>query len=158
MWQEREGWWSCHPEAANFRSFVYSIVWSLVSVDGVRVLTIKAASTVDGRNIARQRKQNDVMDFLSTFLARYFSFFRTRRRRRRTSNVRLPLKLSSDQRETSATRVSEDLQLSTFLRQNFLFSKIFGSKNQIFVNLVRFRRTYSRMDVKINFLVKFRSR
>ena len=38
------------------------------------------------------------------------------RRRRRTSNVRLPLKLSSDQRETSVTRVSEDLQLSIFRR------------------------------------------
>ena len=36
------------------------------------------------------------------------------RRRRRTSNVRLPLELRSDRRETSATRVSEDLQISIF--------------------------------------------
>ena len=34
-----------------------------------------------------------------------------------TSNVRLPLELRSDRRETSATRVSEDLQISIFERQ-----------------------------------------
>ena len=34
------------------------------------------------------------------------------RQRRQTSNVRLPLELRSDRRETSATRVSDDLQLS----------------------------------------------
>ena len=37
-------------------------------------------------------------------------------------------------------------------------SKIFGMKSQIFVNLVRFWSTYSRMDVEISFLVKFCSR
>ena len=36
------------------------------------------------------------------------------RQRRQTSNVRLPLELRSDRRETSATRVSDDLQLSIF--------------------------------------------
>ena len=35
-------------------------------------------------------------------------------RRRRTSNVRLPLELRSDRHETSATRVSDDLQISIF--------------------------------------------
>ena len=49
-------------------------------------------------------------------------------RRRRTSKARLPLELGSDQRETSATRVSEDLQLSIFGRQ-FLFRRVlFGRK------------------------------
>ena len=80
------------------------------------------------------------------------------RRRRRTSNVRLPLELGSDRRETSATRVSDDLQLSIFRRRKKKISKIFGSKNQIFVSLVRFWRTYGRTDVKISFLVKFCSR
>ena len=46
------------------------------------------------------------------------------RRRRRTSNVGLPLELGSDQRETSATRVSEDLQISIFRRRKF-----FGRQN-----------------------------
>ena len=52
-----------------------------------------------------------------------------RRRRRRTSNVHLPLELGSNRRETSATRVSEDLQLSIFRRppkkkrQNFWIEK-----------------------------------
>ena len=36
------------------------------------------------------------------------------RQRRQTSNVRLPLELRSDRRETSATRVSDDLQISIF--------------------------------------------
>ena len=31
-----------------------------------------------------------------------------------TSNVRLPLELGSDRRETSATRVSDDLQIGIF--------------------------------------------
>ena len=49
-------------------------------------------------------------------------------RRRRTSNVRLPLELGSDRREALATRVSEDLQLSIFRhrkknRQNFRIEK-----------------------------------
>ena len=70
----------------------------------------------------------------------------------------LPLKLSSDQRETSATRVSEDLQLSIFRRQQIFLGKIFGSKRQIFDYLVRFWRTYGRTDVKNSFLVKFWSR
>ena len=39
------------------------------------------------------------------------------RQRRQTSNVRLPLELRSDRRETSATRVSDDLQLSIFRRR-----------------------------------------
>ena len=38
------------------------------------------------------------------------------RRRRRTSNDGLSLELGSDRRETSATRVSEDLQISIFRR------------------------------------------
>ena len=55
------------------------------------------------------------------------------RQRRQTSNVRLPLELRSDRRETSATRVSDDLQLSIFRRWKKQIGKIFGSKNQIFV-------------------------
>ena len=80
------------------------------------------------------------------------------RQRRQSSNVRLPLELRSDRRETSATRVSEDLQRSSFRRRKIFLAKIFGSKSQIFVNLVRFWRTYGRTDVKISFLVKFCSR
>ena len=38
----------------------------------------------------------------------------------RTSNVRLLLELRSDRRETSAMRVSDDLQISIFLRHFFL--------------------------------------
>ena len=45
------------------------------------------------------------------------------RRRRRTSNVGLPLELGSDRRETSATRVSDDLQISIFRRRKFVFGK-----------------------------------
>ena len=77
-----------------------------------------------------------------------------------TANFERPftLELGSDRRETSATRVSEDLQLSIFRRHKFFFGEIFGSKSQFFVNLVRFWRTYGRTDVKISFLVKFCSR
>ena len=46
-------------------------------------------------------------------------------RRRRTSNVRLPLELRSDRRETSATRVSDDLQISIFRRRIFCFRIFF---------------------------------
>ena len=46
-------------------------------------------------------------------------------RRRRTSNVRLPLELRSDRHETSATRVSDDLQISIFRRRIFFFGKNF---------------------------------
>ena len=53
------------------------------------------------------------------------------RQRRQTSNVRLPLELRSDRRETSATRVSDDLQLSIFRRRKKKkIGKNFGSKNQ----------------------------
>ena len=48
------------------------------------------------------------------------------RRRRRTSNVRLPLELRSDRRETSATRVSDDLQISIFRRRKMFFGKKIG--------------------------------
>ena len=51
--------------------------------------------------------------------------FSDRRRRRRSSNVPLPLKLSSDRRETSVTRVSEDLQIWIFRRQKTFFDKMF---------------------------------
>ena len=61
--------------------------------------------------------------------------------RRQTSNVRLPLELRSDRRETSATRVSEDLQISICLpKTNFseqisdLFS-VFRHYWQIFQEL-----------------------
>ena len=40
-----------------------------------------------------------------------------------TSNVRLPLELRSDRHETSATRVSDDLQISIFWRQIVFFSE-----------------------------------
>ena len=42
-----------------------------------------------------------------------------------TSNVRLPLELGSDRRETSATRVSDDLQISIFRRRKIFFRKNF---------------------------------
>ena len=45
---------------------------------------------------------------------------------RRTSNVRLPLELRSNRRETSATRVSDDLQISIFRRRKICFGNIFG--------------------------------
>merc|ERR1712078_932199 len=45
------------------------------------------------------------------------------RQRRQTSNVRLPLELRSDRRETSATRVSDDLQISIFRRRKMFFRK-----------------------------------
>ena len=41
----------------------------------------------------------------------------------RTSKVRLPLELGSDRHETSATRVSDDLQISIFRRRTFFFRK-----------------------------------
>ena len=47
------------------------------------------------------------------------------RQRRQTSNVRLPLELRSDRRETSATRVSDDLQISIFRRRKNFFGKFF---------------------------------
>ena len=51
--------------------------------------------------------------------------------RRRTSNVRLPLELSSDWRETLATRVSEALQLSMFRGRNF-FGQNFRIEKAVF--------------------------
>ena len=47
-------------------------------------------------------------------------------RRPRTSNVRLPLSLRSDRHETSAIRVSDDLQISIFRRRKFFFEFFFG--------------------------------
>ena len=46
-----------------------------------------------------------------------------------TSNVRLPLEHSSNLHETSATRVSDDLQLLIFRRREKKISKNFGAKN-----------------------------
>ena len=55
------------------------------------------------------------------------------RRRHRTLNVRLPLELGSDRRETSATRVSEDLQISIVRRRtNFFWAKTFGIEKSDF--------------------------
>ena len=44
-----------------------------------------------------------------------------------TANFERPftLELRSDRRETSATRVSDDLQISIFRRRNFFFRKTF---------------------------------
>ena len=55
-------------------------------------------------------------------------------------------------------KLRQNLQLSIFRRRKNVFGKLFGSKSQCFVNLVRFWRTSGRMDVKISFLVKFCSR
>ena len=52
----------------------------------------------------------DVMQLRNSTTPNFFDG----RRRRRTSKVRLPLRLSSDWRETSATRVSKDLQILIF--------------------------------------------
>ena len=76
-------------------------------------------------------------------------------RRRRTSNVHLQSAISSDRHETSATRVSEDLQFSIFRCRKILSGNMFGLKNLFFVNLVRFWRIYSRSDVKIRFGINF---
>ena len=46
-----------------------------------------------------------------------------------TSNIRLPLEHSSDRRETSAKRVSDDLQLSIFLTPKTNFPQKFSAKN-----------------------------
>ena len=45
-----------------------------------------------------------------------------------------------------------------FRRRKKKVGKKFGWKNQFFVNLVRFWRSYGRTDVKISFSVKFGSR
>ena len=77
-------------------------------------------------------------------------------RRRRTSNVRLPLELRSDRHETSATHVSDDLPISIFWRRTNIFSE-----NKIdfvfrfFINFDRFSRSYAFSDVKIEFLEVF---
>ena len=60
-----------------------------------------------------------------------FRIFLDGRRRRRTSNVRLPFELSSDRRETSATRVSEDLQISIFRRWNIFFRQDFRIEKSV---------------------------
>ena len=62
-------------------------------------------------------------------------------RRRRTSNVRLPLELRSDRRETSATRVSDDLQISIFRRRKFFFEFFFGFVFRFFIIFGRFSRS-----------------
>ena len=69
------------------------------------------------------------------------TFLRTAdgQRRRRTSNVRLPLELGSDRRETSATRVSDDLQISIFRRRKFFFRKKFQTFFGFSLFLVDFR-------------------
>ncbi len=66
------------------------------------------------------------------------------RRRRRTSNVRLPLELGSDRRETSATRVSDDLQHSIFRRRKFFFGIFFRVRKSVFHY---FRQVFEELDI-----------
>ena len=63
------------------------------------------------------------------------------RRRRRTSNVRLPLELRSDRRETSATRVSDDLQISIFRRNKKKNQKKIWIFFRFFIIFGRFSRS-----------------
>ena len=64
------------------------------------------------------------------------------KRRRRTSNVRLPLELGSDRRQTSATCVSDDLQLSIFRRREKK-SKTIWFRKSVFH---RFRQIFEELD------------
>ena len=109
------------------------------------------------RKLKRRRMQKIFLDAFHDLNAQR-KIFSSRALDLRTSNVSLPLELGSDRRQTSAMRVSDDLQLSIFRCRKQNFGKIFGSKSQFFVNLMRFWRTYGRTDVKISFLVKFCSR
>ena len=58
-----------------------------------------------------------------------------------TSNVRLPLELGSDRRETSATRVSEDLQISIFDADKKKIRKKFRFVFRFFIIFGRFSRS-----------------
>ena len=80
------------------------------------------------------------------------------RRRRQTSDGRLPLELGSDRRETSATRVSDDLQIAIFSRRKNFFGKNFRFFFRFSIIFGRFPRTRAFSDVKIDFLMIFRFR
>ena len=75
-----------------------------------------------------------------------------------TSDEGLPLKHSSDRPQTLPKRVSDDPRHFIFRRREFVFSEIFGSKNRFFAILAGFLRSYSQMQPKIRFGVKFCSR
>ena len=97
------------------------------------------------------------LERLSELMTAPNTFLRTAdgRRRRRTSNVRLPLELRSDRHETSATRVSDDLQISIFRRRKIFFGKIFAKFCWFFVIFGRFWADFWFFDVKISFYIKF---
>ena len=55
-----------------------------------------------------------------TYISFYFYQLCAKSKKKRKSNVRLAVELSSHRRDTSATRVSEDLQLSIFRHRQIL--------------------------------------
>ena len=55
-----------------------------------------------------------------------------------TSNGHLSLEHGSDRRETSATRVSDDLQHSIFRRRKFFSDLFFGFGSRFFIIFGRF--------------------
>ena len=73
---------------------------------------------------------------------------------RETSNDRLPLELGSVRPQTLPKRVSDNPRHFMF-RKSKKIGEIFGSKNQFFINLARFSWSWSQMDIKISFSVKF---
>ena len=85
--------------------------------------------------------------FLKIFI-KFLRFFET-------SNVRLPLEITSVRRENSGKRVSDGSRRFISRRQKKKSAKKFGPKKSLFAFFIRILWIWRPMDLKISFLVKF---